>query len=485
MNKNKNIDDFFNERFKNFEPTPSPKVWSNIQAVLEEKKNRKVIPLWFKLAGAAALLALLFTVGMTYFNEPINKQENPFVTENPKYKNDTNEKNSEELLTNKREEVVFQKSDNEELEKTNSLQEKKAIYSSNNNNSKVASQESNKPKESRIENRKGHTIVPPKDGPISNTIAYTKNAKSSPNTKDSESNIQTDKDIPTTTTQTVAEEINQNETVENTALENKNTRSIFDAIDDTDGKEAVANVPRPDNRWEVTPNVGPVYYNTIGEGSSIDPSFTDNPKSSDINIAYGVQVSYYLNNRLSVRSGLSNVNLSYATTGIELGNGPVAFALKSVNYTKSDNVLITTDRGYIASQNINGEFGNITPKSTSGEPSLNQELSYYEVPLELKYAVINNKFGINLIGGFSTLFLGDNEIIVEAGDFNETLGEANNLSTVSFTTNIGLGLNYSFSKKLMFNIEPMFKYQLNPYSDTSVDFNPYYVGIYSGLSFKF
>jgi hypothetical protein len=283
----------------------------------------------------------------------------------------------------------------------------------------------------------------------------------------------------------VAEEINQNETVENTALENKNTRSIFDAIDDTDGKEAVANVPRPDNRWEVTPNVGPVYYNTIGEGSSIDPSFTDNPKSSDINIAYGVQVSYYLNNRLSVRSGLSNVNLSYATTGIELGNGPVAFALKSVNYTKSDNVLITTDRGYIASQNINGEFGNITPKSTSGEPSLNQELSYYEVPLELKYAVINNKFGINLIGGFSTLFLGDNEIIVEAGDFNETLGEANNLSTVSFTTNIGLGLNYSFSKKLMFNIEPMFKYQLNPYSDTSVDFNPYYVGIYSGLSFKF
>ena len=107
------------------------------------------------------------------------------------------------------------------------------------------------------------------------------------------------------------------------------------------------------------------------------------------------------------------------------------------------------------------------------------------MPLELKYALVNNKIGVNLIGGFSTLLLNNNEVFVEAGDFNETLGKANNLSSLSFTTNIGLGLNYSFSQKLMINIEPMFKYQLNPYSDSSVDYKPYYVGVYSGLSFKF
>jgi len=61
MSNKKNIDDLFKEGFKNFEASPSPKVWSAIQAKLEEKEERKVIPLWFKLAGVAALLALLPT----------------------------------------------------------------------------------------------------------------------------------------------------------------------------------------------------------------------------------------------------------------------------------------------------------------------------------------------------------------------------------------------------------------------------------------
>ena len=83
------------------------------------------------------------------------------------------------------------------------------------------------------------------------------------------------------------------------------------------------------------------------------------------------------------------------------------------------------------------------------------------------------------------MFLGNNDVSVEAGDFSSTLGEANNLSSVSFTTNVGLGLDYKISKKFKFNVEPMFKYQLNPYSDSSVDFQPYYIGVYSGLSYKF
>jgi hypothetical protein len=144
------------------------------------------------------------------------------------------------------------------------------------------------------------------------------------------------------------------------------------------------------------------------------------------------------------------------------------------------------DKGTLAAQAAGGNpFDNIMPKSTSGEVELIQNISYYEVPLELTYALVNNKFGINVIGGFSTLFLGNNEVSVQAGDFSGTLGEANNLSSVSFTTNVGLGFDYKINKKFTFNIEPMFKYQLNPYTDSSVGFKPYYVGIYSGLSFKF
>ena len=272
-----------------------------------------------------------------------------------------------------------------------------------------------------------------------------------------------------------------------TIIKEENKKSIFDEINKTSEEEvAVATADnKPNYRWEVAPNVGPVFYNSLSEGSSIDSNFSDNPQSSDVNIAYGIQIAYNLNNRFSIRSGISNVNLGYSTSGLDLGTGPVAASTNYIDYDKRDDVTIPVDKGSLVNQNPDGGFGDITPKSTSGEVVLNQKISYYEMPLELKYVILNKKFGINIIGGFSTLLLGDNEITVDAGDYNEVLGEASNLSSLSFTTNLGLGLNYSFSKKLMFNIEPMFKYQLNPYSDSSVEFKPYYIGIYSGLSFKF
>ncbi len=517
MKEKKHIDQLFKERFESFEATPSPQVWDQIQAKLkEEKKDRKVIPLWFKLGGVAAILALMLTLGNSVFgpsntmpsiteenteinsqdsqNSPIIKESNiketEVVSEDHNSINDTfnNTSNENEIKRDSHKEKVQENTINSETEIAFENDTKKKI---NENNTE------NITKDSTSNTSKVNTAVAVQ-GDLKNTSNSSSNTKKS----DEESLINKEKVIPVISdkeavvendindnkkadTEIISTETDKKET-EVAASEETNKRSIFDEIEGTNDEEAIAIVDNsPDNRWDVTPNVAPVYYNSISDGSSIDPSFSDNSKSGDVNMAYGVNVGYHLNNRLSVRSGLSNVNLSYSITGIELGNGPVAVALKSVNYSKKENVIIAVDKGYLASQNQEGEFGTVTPKSTSGEPSLNQKISYYEVPLELKYAVLNNKFGVNLIGGFSTLFLGENEIFVEAGDFNENLGEANNLSTLSFTTNIGLGLNYSFSKKLMFNVEPMFKYQLNPYTESSVAFKPYYIGIYTGLSFKF
>jgi hypothetical protein len=228
-----------------------------------------------------------------------------------------------------------------------------------------------------------------------------------------------------------------------------------------------------------------VYYSSLGNGSSIDPNFADNPQSGDVNMSYGVQVSYALSNRLSVRAGVNNVDLSYSTSGIEVGTGPVAAALRSVDYGSREIVVTAVDKGALSNAAPSNGFGDIMPKSLQGDARLVQNINYYEVPVELKYAVVNSRFGVNIIGGLSTLFLGNDEISVKADNFNTVLGEANNLSSVSFSTNVGLGVDYKLSKKFTFNIEPMFKYQLNPYTDSSVDFKPYYLGVYSGLSFKF
>ena len=479
MKVKKNIDDLFKDSFKNFEAVPSPDVWKNIRTKLKEEDERKVIPIWVKFSGIAALLVLFFTIGKSLLNDSFKHTNTPVVYE-------TNLEINKDLLDEKLIEITSP------LNKTASSQEDDYTESTNKPPLKVAA--SSKTVISNNKNSKKEGIPQNNLKGMNNKIAGSEiSTQSKPTTNTALNKDIKDKEISSGTISATAINKPKHSNEEDLIRENaeqdiiKNKKSIFDAINEvSDESTVIVADDSPDHRWELTPNVAPVYYNTLSEGSSIDPTFSDNSKNSDLNIAYGIKVSYNLNRRFSIRSGVSNVNLSYSTTGLELGTGPLSAASTTgIDYYERNNVTIVVDKGALATQDSGNPFGNITPKSTNGETYLNQDISYYEMPLELNYAIINKKFGINLIGGFSTLILGNNEISVEAGDFNEVLGEASNLSSLSFTTNIGLGLNYSFSKKLMFIIEPMFKYQLNPYTDSSVDFQPYYIGVYSGLSFKF
>ena len=114
-----------------------------------------------------------------------------------------------------------------------------------------------------------------------------------------------------------------------------------------------------------------------------------------------------------------------------------------------------------------------------------QQMGYLEVPFELNYALIDKKLGVNVIGGVSSLFLIDNSVSLESEGLVTEMGQANNVNDVNFSTNIGLGFNYKFSQKIQLNLEPVFKYQLNTFSDTAGRFRPYTIGVYSGVSFKF
>ena len=123
--------------------------------------------------------------------------------------------------------------------------------------------------------------------------------------------------------------------------------------------------------------------------------------------------------------------------------------------------------------------------SRSLNAAISQRMSYYEIPLELEYKLLDKRFGLHLIGGLSTFVLNDNQVVSELNGSNVKIGEANNINPVSFSTNIGIGLNFRFSDAVIFNVEPTFKYQLNTFNNTSGDFNPYIIGLYTGLNYRF
>lgn len=522
MKKKKNIDNFFNEGLKNLEATPSPHVWENIQAELKKgKKERKVIPLWIRLGGVAALIALLLAVGNSLYNssntivapsitnettkQPENQlQENKSDIE--KQANDSQVASENKTLQNDATQDSDASDDNASKNKSETKSSNKGFINASEkaSNTVIAASnnsETNASNKSKEDQKKNWLEKNTPKNEANEGIASSKNssekASANKNRKDAnEDLINKDKTIFDSKEEGIvvnenSEKINSEKnlvkTEEEITQESKNKKSIFDAIAETN-EDAVSEKKKkekPEHRWNVAPNVAPVYYSSFGNGSSIDPSFADNPQKGDVNMSYGVQVSYALNKRLSVRTGVNTVDLSYSTTGIEVGTGPVAVALSSVDYGGRNIVVTAADKGSFANAAPSNGFGDITPKSTQGDARLIQNINYYEVPVELKYAVIDSRFGVNVIGGLSTLFLGNNEISVKADNFTDVLGEANNLSSVSFSTNVGLGLDYKLSKKFTFNIEPMFKYQLNPYTDSSVNFKPYYLGVYSGLSFKF
>jgi hypothetical protein len=473
MKQKKNIDQLFNERFANHQADPASHVWDKIQARLEKDKKDRVIAIWWRAAGVAASLALVFSLAGLLDT----KQSNSIVEQQPEVKNNS----SPSTKIDKAVEI-------------NLRQDKPRVAASN----KAAQNQIITPKVEVNDNKtsKNEIIVLNKQKKAVAKLAVKKDAgvpaknlgvavvkpNNSPVISENKEIINTEVVVPTVSSTVIA-------AVENISPGGAEKQSIFDAIkeqEQLESKEAVANNTTPqESLWEIAPNIAPVYYNTLSQGSSIDASFADNSQSGNVNISYGLGVRYALSDRLKIRSGISNVALSYSTGGIELGDGPVSLALKTIDYASEGVVVIAQDLGTFSSQNQDGTFGDITPKSTNGEAFINQNISYYEVPLELSYTLFDSAFGLDVIGGISTLLLGNNEVSVTAGSYNEILGSANNLSSLSFATNIGLGLHYKVSSKFRLNVEPMFKYQLNPYTDSSVSFKPYYLGVYTGLSFKF
>ena len=238
------------------------------------------------------------------------------------------------------------------------------------------------------------------------------------------------------------------------------------------------------SKWAISTNASPVYFNSLAEGSSLDEQFSSNSKNYTTTLSYGLAGIYAINDKLSVKTGVNSINLSYNTNDVIFdsrmsgaeNNVPAisrnADASQMVFSSKSSEV-----------QTLSGDIENVSIQNNVG--ALKQNISYIEVPLELSYKLVDKKFGVELIGGMSTLFLNQNNISLVANGVEMEVGRANNLNNIHFSSNVGLGFKYSFWKSFNANFQPMFKYQINTFSENTSNFKPYFIGLYTGVSFSF
>lgn len=500
MSDKKHIDRLFQERFKNFEATPSDAVWGNIEAELnKKKKKRRIIPIWWRYAGVAALLVLLLTVsGLFNGNNSDDIPTNQVVeTENVKPENPNTAPDDNSTSNIKKENGIIDVKDAVAESNTEKEPAEKASEIKNNitpsNKTSVAESTSSKHKNEGTQqtqlssNKKTNAsnIILNKDDKTA--IAENSTEKNNEVIQNKTPQIDIDK----------ANEIISNSTKNNTAVadtkQNENTEDIVKdevkestlTIDEVLNKNKdIIEEEKDENisRWSIAPNAAPVYFSSLGDGSSIDPQFNNNSKSGELNMSYGIKASYAVNKKLSIRTGINKVNLGYNT------NNVVVFQSLSANSSSLQNVNTVNNTAnavsFISSDNLSSAK---SPEvfSKNSNTSINQDMGYIEVPLEIQYALTNKKLGVNLIGGFSSFFLNKNEIFSESAGSKTLLGEASNLNKVSYSANFGLGLNYKVSKKIDLNFEPMFKYQINTFNNTSGNFKPYFIGVYTGFAIKF
>ena len=121
-----------------------------------------------------------------------------------------------------------------------------------------------------------------------------------------------------------------------------------------------------------------------------------------------------------------------------------------------------------------------------GNVKIIQNFDLFEIPVMVKYKVLNKRFGINLSGGLSPAYLVKNNTYLEVESNKYDIGSSENLNPMIINTTFALGFDYGITKKLSINFEPTFKYSLNPINKNSeFDYHPYYFSWYTGIKYNF
>ena len=492
MKDKKNIDKLFQERFSDYQVAPSEVVWENIEAALKEKKKRRIIPFWFKLSDVAAVLLLsLFLMNQFLsedkignesistidsipikepkaidkrqiqneiveadevgnskinntapsFNQIIDKDASDVATSDPIVKNKSD-------LKNRSKSVVAHQTTNQKQSDQNGESESDLQWHNDKNNGNAAN--------NGVVNNSN-----PKNGIKNNTI--TQNEKKLIITEPSSTEIQKI---------SVIDDIKTDTTAVATVVPN----ALEELLNE---KEVPTSKEQKLNRWQITSTVAPVYFSSTSNGSPLDSRFENNNKNYKPTVSYGIGAAYAVNKKLSIRAGISTVALEYNTNDIAISQSNAARKLENVSNNIKGNLIQIDNLPNTAPSSFD------KPGTTQFGGSLNQKTGYIEVPVELSYRLVDQKFGVALIGGLSTLFLNQNEVAIVSSGLDMTIGEASNLNEVHFSTNLGIGVNYNFLSSFQLNFEPMFKYQINTYSSDSGNFKPYYFGLYTGISYKF
>lgn len=449
MENKKDIGKLFRSKLDTLDKSPNEKLWLSIQAELEEKKKkRRVIPFWLIASGTAvAVLLLIGPLTKTFWQLPF--QINSSVEKQNNIKSDGNAKSENNYKKNAEENVsangiVLKTIVSDENTKSNIFSASKAENKKNKSQTKT-----------KYLNSKKHKTVITK-----HQITLVKIISDS-----------------------ILNSANTNQTTDLTAKNfDKNNDSLFNDEKKTDSlkekskekkevkllaEKKVDSIKKPYSNLYIFAHITPTAYDYFSKKSVIDDRLNDNQTLAEIEYNFGVYVGFQASEKLNFRIGFNKTSLSLKTKNVQLissnTDSEISGYFHNIDYAKP----ITNAQ---LASNFNDSIVDLT-----------QKLSYFEIPIEVKYKIFNTRIGIEAIAGFSTLYLSKNHVTAKANGSSMNLGSLSSVKKLNFSGNIGIGFNYKLARNFQLNVEPMFKYYLT----TSQNPKPYSLNLQTGLQYTF
>lgn len=246
-------------------------------------------------------------------------------------------------------------------------------------------------------------------------------------------------------------------------------------------------------------------------GASLSPAMGMSPSGQDTKLSElmnsersrpsyttGLSFGYKITDRLTIQSGIGLASMGQTITDVDVFAGLSNFYAVKSNYlytveTASGPILAGNTDLYIT-DNLNrvGTMiqGNMADPSkynlTQVGEDIRQIFRYLELPIMLRYKVIDRKVGLNLSGGLAYGFLVDNSAYTGEGSDMVRVGHTEGINAHNLSSQLGLGMEYKVTSNISFNLEPVFKYYVTPVSNISGPlYKPYSLGFWSGFFFRF
>lgn len=463
MKKEKKIDELFREKLQNFEQEPPAYLLGNIlDGVAGVRRKRRMI-IW-RVAGVAAALLLAFVAGWQLKTSDIRNPKNQVMVSAPAEAQKLDQP------------VVSAEPANLAIQKT---QEAKTLIA-NNSAKEIRTQ--------NIESKKISSIAALSAPEIVRDVAVINPLKS------------VDRKLPSTYSGEQSLQVKKSSGNSDLLVE----KSIDQQIMEQNRQQMLAESKLKDKtRWAVGAQVSPEYNATKGSYSKQYASNMLAASASAADLGGGISVEVKKGKRWSLQSGVyySGINqsagnryTSNSKTNMDAISGSNYFNT-AINVDASNNTMSMNSRAGVIELNkvpsglvlgTSLEDKSLANSVIVSPTSFQQDFDYIEIPLYLRYTLIDTRFDVVMLGGFSSNLLVGNQIWVEDSSGKSLVGKTKDMEPMNYSGTVGVGFKYGISKHISVNVEPRLKYYLNSLnSNEAVSYKPYTFGVFTGLSYEF